>query len=222
MVRKLKDPVEKQADINAEEEEFASLDVSKIKVEVLPESAAKALRPFDGYPVKKVKIPVKKYGKNDHQVKGADGKAVIEAKEFNMTEWVLHNSLADPVHQDPSNRRHRTYHSRSILNILQGNSAANTTVQFATLIETGSGKFYGALVPDPYIRCQFIFQRDKKSGRVQIDKRYMLLDPDQKNRLKQCYFQLIQPQLDMEAAADKITAGEEPASMREVAPGDEL
>jgi hypothetical protein len=139
-----------------------------------------------------------------------------------LTHWVLHNHLSDPVHQDPSNRKHRTYHSRSILNLLQGNSAPNVSIQFAAQVETASGKFYGALVPDPYIRCQFIFIRDKKSGRIMVDKRYMLLDPDQKQRLKQCYFQLIQPQLNMEAAADAITAGEEPAAIREIAPGEEL
>jgi hypothetical protein len=56
MAQKLKDPVEGQMDLKAEDEEFASLDVSKIKVEVLPEDAARALKPFDGYPVKKVLI----------------------------------------------------------------------------------------------------------------------------------------------------------------------
>jgi hypothetical protein len=219
--KKLVDPVAGQVDLKAEEEEFDSLDVSKLKVEVLPEDAAKALKPFDGYPVKKIKIPVPKYV-NDRQVKGSDGKTVIEPKQFCLTDWVLHNHLSDPIHQDPSNRKHRTFHSRSILDILKGNTAGNITMQFATPIETASGKFYGALVPDPYIRCQLIFAREKKSGRIIVDKRYMLLDPDQKNRLKQCYFSLIKPQLDMEAAADKITAGEEPATMREISPGEEL
>ena len=206
----LEDPVESGALTSAEDEaELESLDVSKIKVEVLPDDAAKALRPFDGYPVKKVKIEMNETDKKT-------GKKVMVPKEFNITHWVLHNHLSDPVHQDPSNRKRKTYHSRSILDILGGNSVPNIIMQFSTPVETASGVFMGALVPDPYIRSQLIFTRDKKSGRVMIDKRYMLLDPDQKNRLKQCYFQLIKPQLDNEAAADKITAGEEPESMREV------
>ncbi len=213
---KVEDPVEKQADVKIEEDDFDSLDVSKIKVEVLPEDAARALRPFDGYPLNKIKIPVLKYSADGRQVKGSDGKTAIEQKEFNITDWVLHNQLSDPVHQDPSNRRTQTYHSRSILDLLKGNSAPNVMVQFSTQIKTASGVFYGALVPDPYIRAQFIFTRDKKTGKIMVDKRYMLLDPGQKNRLKQCYFQLIKPQLEIEAAADKITAGEAPAAMREV------
>jgi hypothetical protein len=44
----------------------------------------------------------------------------------------------------------------------------------------------------------------------------MLLDMDQKNKLKQCFIQLVQPKIDMERAADAITAGDEPEAMREV------
>ena len=212
----LVDPVEGQNNAGPEEEEFESLDVSKIKVEVLPESAARALKPFDGYPVKKIKIPVAKYNAKDQRVKGKDGKVVIEPKLFNLTHWVLHNHLSDPIHQDPSNRKNKTYHSRSILNLLQGNTAPNEVIQFSTPVETASGMFYGALVPDPYIRAQLIFNREQRSGRIIVDKRYMLLDMDQKNKLKLCFIQLIQPQLDMEKAADAITAGDEPEAMREV------
>ena len=216
MAKKLEDPVESQGGEKTEDEEMDSLDVSKLKVEVLPEDAAKALAPFANYPVKKVKITVPKYDQKDHQVKDKNGKVIMEPKEFILTDWVLHNHLSDPVHQDQSNRRRKTFHSRSIKNLLQGNQAPNEILQFCTPVETASGEFYGAIVPDPYIRCQLIFTREKRTGRVMVDKRYMLLDPDQKNRLKQCFFQMIQPQLDMEKAADQITAGEAPAAMKEV------
>ena len=204
---RLTDPVVEQETEKMEEDEFETLDVSKIKVEVLPESAARALKPFDGYPVKKVTVTMTETVK---------GKKVQVPKVFNLTHWVLHNHLSDPVHQDQSNRRRRTYHNRSILNILQGNSAPNESIQFSVPMETANGTFYGALVPDPYIRSQLIFVRDQKSGRIQVDKRYMLLDMDQKNKLKQCFIQLVQPKIDMERAADAITAGDEPEAMREV------
>ena len=207
-MKKLKDPVDEQVEQDLEEKEFETLDVSKIKVEVLPDEAAKTVHPFHGYPVKKVMIDMKETDRT--------GKKVIVPKKFNITDWVLHNHLSDPIHQDPSNRRHRTYHSRSVLDILGGNSVPNVIMQFSTPVKTDNGTFYGALVPDPYIRCQLIFTREPKSGRVVVDKRYMLLDPEQSNRLKQCFYQLIKPQLDNEAAADKITAGEEPATIREV------
>jgi len=204
---RLTDPVVEQETEKMEEDEFETLDVSKIKVEVLPESAARALKPFDGYPVKKVTVIMTETVK---------GKKVQVPKVFNLTHWVLHNHLSDPVHQDQSNRKRRTYHNRSILNILQGNSAPNESIQFSVPMETANGIFYGALVPDPYIRSQLIFVRDQKSGRIQVDKRYMLLDMDQKNKLKQCFIQLVQPKIDMERAADAIMAGDEPEAMREV------
>jgi len=216
MREKLRDPVEAGKAMLAEEEEFASLDVSKIKVEVLPDEAAKATRPFDGYPVTKIKLPMPETDRA--------GKKVMVSKEFNLTDWVLHNHLSDPIHQDPSNRRNRTFHSRSIMDVLKGNSAPNVMIQFCNKVETADGTFYGAIVPDPYIRAQLIFKRDQKSPqRVLVDKRYMLLDKGQAGRLKQCFFQLIKPQLDMEAAADKIMAGEEPpANIREITPGEEI
>jgi hypothetical protein len=212
--KELTDPDEVGKLESVEEKEFETLDVSKIKVEVLPEDAAKASHPFDGYPIKKIKM--------DMKAKDKAGKDVMVPKEFNLTDWVLHNHIGDPVHQDPSNRRARTYHSRSIMDIRGGNSVPNVTMQFAKLIHTASGDFYGALVPDPYIRAQLIFKQEKKTGQVVVDKRYMLLDTEQKNRLKQCFLILIRPQAEMEKAADQITAGEEPTAMREVSPGEEL
>ncbi|MDD5006437.1 MAG: hypothetical protein PHS33_08085 [Candidatus Omnitrophica bacterium] len=207
------DPVEGKSEIP--EETFESLDVSKIKVGVLPDAVAKVARPFDGYPVKKIKIPMEERDKA--------GKKAMIPKEFVLTHWVLHNHIADPIHQDPSNRRTKTYHSRSVMDILGGNNVPNVSIQFSTPVETASGMFYGALVPDPYIRAQLIFKRDSKSGSVLVDKRYMLLDTDQSNKLKQCYFQLIKPQLEMEKAADQITAGEDlTAPIREVAEGEDL
>lgn len=217
MARQAKvDPVDAVENAVAEEKEFETLDVSKIKVEVLPEAAARAVHPFDGYPVKKFKMPALKYNEAGRQVRDAKGKPVMESQEFNLTEWVLHNHHANPVHQDRSNRRNKTYHSRSVKDLVLGINSPNVVIQFSTLIKTENGDFYGALVPDPYIRCQLIFKREQKTGAVQVDKNYMLLDPEQSGRLKRCFMALIKPQLDNERAADAITAGEEPAAIREV------
>lgn len=216
MARKpLEDIVDKAEDAAADAQEFETLDVSNIKVEVLPEAAAKVSHPFDGYPAKKIKIPMPKMDDRGHFVKER-GKKVIEPKEFSMTDWVLHNYHADPVHQDSSNRRAKTYHSRSINDLKLGINSPNILVQFSTPIKTANGTFFGAFIPDPYVRCQLIFTRDKKDGFVRIDKRYMLLDPEQSGRLKRCFQQLIRPQEINDAAADKIMAGEEPAAIRDM------
>lgn len=219
--KEIEDPVEVTGALKQEEtseEEFDSLDVSKIKVEVLPDDAARAVHPFDGYPVRKIKISVPKYTEGGKQVTDREGKKVMEMKPFNITDIVLHNHYRDPIHQDPSNRRNKTYHGRSIKDVLGGNSVPNVAIQFATPIKTANGTYYGAFVPDPYIRCQLAFTvtTGKNGGRVIVDKRYMLLDPEQKRRLKQCFERLLKPQQDMEKVADQLMAGEEPAVMKEV------
>jgi hypothetical protein len=214
----LTDPVDEAGQLGieaAEGLEFDSLDVSKIVVEVLPEEAAKIPHPFDGYPVKKIKIPMKETDRKT-------GKQVLVPKEFSITDWVLHNSIADPIHQDPSNRNRKTYHSRSVPDALGGNSSPNILVQFSVPVKTANGVFYGALVPDPYVRSQLIFTTEKAkkgaSGRVMVDKRYLLLDPNQKGRLMKCYQQLLRPQQEMERAADFISdvSKEEPSAIRDI------
>jgi hypothetical protein len=212
--KQLSDPVEEAGKLIPaveEEAEFDSLDVSNIKVEVLPESAAKAIHPFDGYPVQKIKIDMEERGKKT-------GKMGFVKKEFRLTDWVLHNHLSDPIHQDPSNKNRKTYHSRSVMDILGGNSVPNVIIQFSTPIKTASGVFFGALVPDPYIRSQIIFTltKGKNAGRIVVDKRYMLLDPKQDTRLKKCFMNLMRPQQEMEKTADALMAGEQPEVMKEV------
>jgi hypothetical protein len=212
---KLIDPVEEKGKLSfdAEGTEFDSLDLTKLKVEVLPQSAARIAHPFDGYPVKKFKMDMPET-KDGRQMRGKDGKVVKVPTEYNLTDWVLHNHQHKPVPQDPANRHRKTYHSRSVKDMAKGNSAPNVAIQFSTLIKTASGDFYGALVPDPYIRCQLAFLMSRE-GNITVDPAYMLLDKDQSGRLKQCFMRLMKPNQDMEKAADMITAGEEPMHIPE-------
>jgi hypothetical protein len=215
-MKQLEDPVKDENTNDISDAEFDSIDVSKIKVEVLPDDAAKATHPFDGYPVKKVKIEM--------PATDRAGKVTTVPKVFNLSDWVLHNHIADPVKQDKSNGRRKNHHSRSIPSLVNIN-LPNTVVSFCIPIKTENGTYYGAYVPDPYTRSQFIFTLERlanpksKSNRLVVDKRYMLLDPDQKNRLKQCYLQLTTRIRENEGAADAITAGEEPSNIRDVAYG---
>jgi len=215
MKKELINPVDAKGSLGFEGAgtEFDSLDLSKLKVEVLPQSAARVAHPFDGYPVQKFKMLAAET-KDGRQMKGKDGKVILVPTEYNLTDWVLHNHLHKAVPQDPANRNRKTYHSRSIKDMAKGNSAPNVTMQFSTLIKTASGDFYGALVPDPYIRCQLAFLKTRE-GNIIVDEAYILLDKDQSGRLKQCFLRLMKPQQDMEKAADMITAGEEPMHIPE-------
>jgi hypothetical protein len=210
--KELEDPVEAGREALAEDEEFNTLDISKIDVSALPDEAARVTMPFDGYPLKKVKMEVKEKGK-------------MVKKDFILSYFVLHNHVADPVRQDPSNRKIKTdagmvqvrsYHGRSIPDVLNGNNS-NVMVQFSTPIKTATGEFYGHYVPDHYVRAQLAFKYDAKTKRVMVDKRYILLDREQAGRLKQCFQQIINPKIQMEKAADYVSglSSDEPAAMAE-------
>lgn len=185
---KLVDPVEGMQNEKEEATEAAALDISKLTPVAIPVSAARTSRPFDGYPIKKIKI----------------GKA-----EVCLTHIVLYNHVAYPVPQDPSapkvkGKRLLTYHNRWIRDVDNG-GAGNVSVFFDRPIQTAKGEFFGAIVPDPYIRCQLCFGYDAKTSRVKVDNHYLLLDADQFNALKKCYEQVINPQLKIEKAADFIS-----------------
>lgn len=208
----LVDPVETGKITAVGDEEFNSLDISKISVEALPDEAAKVTMPFDGYPLKKVKMEVKEKGK-------------MVKKDFILSYFVLHNHVADPIRQDPSNPnvktadgmvKVRSYHGRSIPDVLNGNNA-NIAVQFSTPIQTATGLYYGHYVPDHYVRSQLAFKYNAKTKRVEVDKRYMLLDREQVGRLKQCFQQIINPKIQMEKAADYVSglSSEEPSNIAE-------
>lgn len=196
---KLIDPVDGQSEANELAREMDSLDISKLNPVAIPASAARVSRPFDGYPIKKIKLPLKKPAV-------VDGKKVYEI-EVCLTDIVLYNHVAFPIAQDQTGprkngKRLETYHNRWIRDP-QGND--NISIFFDRLLKTGQGDFYAAIVTDPYVRCQLCFSYDAKTKRINVDKRYLLLDGDQKGPLKRCFEQVINPQLKIERAADYIS-----------------
>jgi hypothetical protein len=196
---KLTDPVDGLKEENELAEDMDSLDISKLTPVAIPISAARVSRPFDGYPIKKIKLPLKKPTM-------IDGKKVSEI-DVCLTDIVLYNHVAFPIAQDQSGprkngKRVETYHNRWIRDP-QGND--NVSIFFDRPIKTAQGDFYASIVTDPYVRCQLCFSYDAKTKRINVDKRYLLLDGDQKGPLKRCYEQVINPQLKIERAADYIS-----------------
>lgn len=206
---KLKDPVEEND--TSIEKEMDSFDLSKLTVQAIPEETARVRRPFDGYPLKYTKI---------------------NGVKFCLTHLVAHNRIADPVAQDPSNRKVKTkhtpdgkdgmvqiltYHNRSIRDIANGNRG-NVAVWFDRPVKTANGMFYCSIVPDEYVRAQLCFVHNTKTQRIEIDKRYLLLDLEQKNRLREVFQQIIIPNIRIERAAQYIS-GESPESPAEIPEG---
>lgn len=198
---KLVDPVDGLNEENELEKESAALDISKLTPVAIPLSAAKVSRPFDGYPVKNIRLPLKK-------PTVIDGKKVSDIGVC-LTHIVLYNHVHSPIAQDDSAPRVKgktlqTYHNRYVRDAANGGNS-NVSVHFDRPIETAKGEFYGSIIPDPYIRCQLCFKLNPQTNRIEIDNRYLLLDADQFNALKKCYEQVINPQLKIEKAADYIS-----------------
>jgi hypothetical protein len=204
--KELEDPVDAGGGIK--EEEFDTLDISNIKVEALPDEAARVVLPFDGYPLKKAK---------NRFLDVTDEEGNKRQMPYYLSFVVLHNHVADPLRQDKSGgKKFKSFHMRSIPDVLNGNTS-NIAVQYSIPFETASGVFYGAYVPDHYVRAQMVFKYNGKAKRIEVDKRYILLDREQAGRLKQCFQQIINPKIQMEKAADYVSgaSNEEPSEMTE-------
>jgi hypothetical protein len=197
---KLTDPVETGKSAR-DDEELAALGIDKagaaagdgegLAFKPIPPERARITRPFDGYPLKKFKFG--------------------EVETF--TAFIVALNPTVPVPQDPANKKVRTkkgmvqvntYHSRVIRD---RETKENEQVRFDREITIGGSKFLCAIVPSHNVRAQICFKHDPQKNRVEVDRRYMLLDSEQAGRLKKVFDQVINPKLNMERDA-KFIAGE--------------
>ena len=184
MAVKLKDPVA------GEKKEGAAIkSLEEYEFKPIHPGAAKAVRPFDGYPLKKVKI---------------------DGKEQFATYIVALNPTVQ-VRQDPSNKKVKTkdgmkqiinYHSRFIRDY---ENQENTLVTFDRTITIKGKDYLYDVVPIHNVRAQLFFKFDNTKQRIVVDNNYLLLDSDQESRLKRVYEQIINPGLKVEREASFIS-----------------
>ena len=156
----------------------------------IPVAAARVSRPFDGYPMKKVKIG--------------------EAQTF--AAYVVALNPAVPVRQDPANtkvkqkdgtfQQIKNHHSRFIRDYESGD---NNEVVFDRVVEIGGREFFCAIVPSHNVRAQLCFKYDNERRRVEVDADYLFLDTAQDQRLKRVFEQIINPKLQLEREASFIS-----------------
>ncbi|MFA7197362.1 MAG: hypothetical protein WC092_07555 [Anaerovoracaceae bacterium] len=192
----LVDPVAKQADRQAEKEELNALSIENaFDFEAIKPEAARITRPFDGYPLRKV--------------------TVSEGLELPAAYIVALNPTVAVV-QDPANQgKVKNYHSRVIRD---EETKENIHVPFDREIEWKGKTYYCAVIPSHNVRAQVCFKYDttRKIPRIEVDRRYMLLDSNQVGRLKRVFEQVINPMLKMERDASFISgesntdSGEQP------------
>ena len=203
--KKLVDPVARSGE-KQEAAELGALDIKKaggLTFKPIPPERARVSRPFDGYPMKKLK-----FGEVD-----------------TFTTYIVALNPTIQVVQDPSNRKVKTkdgmkqvhnYHSRFIRD---RETKSNTICMFDRDIEVDGRMYQCAIIPSHNVRAQVCFNFDAQKNRIVVDNRYLLLDSEQDNRLKRVFEQVINPNIKMEREAAFISGeSKEDAGEAEIPP----
>jgi hypothetical protein len=202
---RLIDPVSKGNE-KQEKAEMSSLDIKKadgLSFKPIPPERARVSRPFDGYPLKKVKFG------------GVD----------TFTTYIVALNPTVPVPQDPNNRKVKTregmkqintYHSRVIRD---RETRENIICVFDRDIEVDGRQYQCAIIQSHNARAQVCFNYDQQKNRIVVDSRYLLLDSEQDSRLKRVFEQVINPNIKMEREAAFISGeSKEDAGEAEIPP----
>jgi len=94
----------------------------------------------------------------------------------------------------------RSYHNRVTVNPNGGE--AHDAVFDRKIKVKNRGEMYCAVIPNPVHRAMVCFLIDKK-GKMRVDKRYLLADPNQRNRLRQVFTGVHYQQMNAERLAQK-------------------
>ncbi len=184
----LVDPVE-EADDQNDIPDMEGMDINKvneISLKPIPPETARRTMPFDGYPFKKFKV----------------------GKANTYQHCIVALNPTTLLHQDPANRKVRqadgkmkkvrTWHSRVIRD---RELNENIHIPFDREIEIKGIKYDCAIVDSHNVRAQICFQFNTNTQRIEVDRRYLLIDIGQRNKLKQVFEQVINPNLKMQKEA---------------------
>lgn len=215
----LKDPVEeKTGEIQDKkiDEEMKSFDISNLSLEdfkPLSQRAAASPHPFDGYPVKMVKV-------GEFYPEGPK-----KPKDLMMPSYaVMALNPKEVVFQDPSGKgqtiRDGKSQNEKIVNIYAPhnrcvvdyeNGGTNTDVCFDRSVPLDNGQVLDrcAFVKSHSVRAQIMFKLDRTGERIQIDNRYLLLDTKQDSRLRRVFEMIVNPKVKNELLAKWISGESE-------------
>jgi hypothetical protein len=214
----LVDPVaegQQEDEAAAQAKEIEAMSIEGLSLEdfqPVPVTAARQPHPFEGYPQTKIQI-------GTYQEKGKKeptplivikaGLIALNPKEY--------------VHQDPSGKNvsltvngqetfvdFKTLHNR----IVRDQNGKSIEVIFSREIALGDGKKITrcAYCPDHTARAQIIFSVDRKTGKVVVDRRYVLADSGQVSRLRRVFEMYHYQQTQSERLAQKFDAEPESAA----------
>lgn len=195
-----------------EAEENAKLStISRKDIVTIPPKHTKAVHPFEGYPVKYAMVNGRKVnltwaigykrqpaqdrsGENQSiQVLGKDRKPTGEEKIVTI----------------------KSSHSRLVVDYESG--GRNTMAIFDNTFPLEDGDIIEniAICPSPSARAQICFKVEPKTGQVQINEDYFLLDGGQADRLRRVYENILKPSRRAERDA-KAIMGESQESLDDI------
>jgi hypothetical protein len=212
---KLKDPADKVVEQKEEErleDEARTFDTARLSLKdfkAIPVQVARSPHPFDGYPL-------------GEKVKVSEGER--------STTFIVGLNPKVYVHQDPSgkgvtirkkqgkqilekNVNIQTFHSRFVRDYEDGDK--NREYVFDRMIQLADGIIYCSIVDSHTARAQICFKIEKKTGKIQVDDRYLLLDAKQQNLLRRVFNLIHTPQAKIERLSRTIT-GESDEAMEDV------
>lgn len=214
MQKNLVDPVaegQEEKEQNEQAEQVKALSIEALSLDdfqPVPVTAARQPHPFEGYPQKKIKI----------------GTYRLRQKETDLIVNATHIVALNPkqyVHQDPSGKGitiqvggkektvdYNTAHSR----VVRNQNGQNEIVVFDRDIHLADGKKMTrcAICPDHTARAQIVFKIHPKTGKIEVDDRYVLADGGQASRLRRLFEMVYYQQTKSERLAQKFD--EEPES----------
>ncbi|HSW65040.1 MAG TPA: hypothetical protein VLH56_17275 [Dissulfurispiraceae bacterium] len=210
----LVDPVaDGQSEAAGQESEIRAMSIDGLNLDdfqPVPVTAARAPHPFEGYPQQKIQIGTwVDRGKEKPLVVSKTALVALNPKEY--------------VHQDPSGNRvssvvggqetfvdYKTLHAR----VVRDQNGRSIEVIFSREINLGDGRKITrcAYCPDHTARAQIIFGVDKKTGKITVDRRYVLADVEQVGRLRRLFEMYHYQQTQSERLAQKFDNEQESAA----------
>jgi hypothetical protein len=177
----------RDAQKNGEENKKLST-ISRKDIVTIPPKHAKAVHPFEGYPVKYAMVNGRKvnltwvvgYKRQPAQDVSGINQSIPIMEKGKMTGEEKVVTLGSP-------------HSRLVIDYEGGGRNTMAIFDFKLPMEDGELIDNLCLVPSPSARAQICFKLEPKTGQVQINEDYFLLDGNQADKLRKVYENILRP-----------------------------
>ena len=224
---KLVDPVEKdrqKQEVEETLEQMKVLDIAQLSMDdfkAVPVTAARQAHPFEGYPERKIKIGTyfdRKLKRDIDLIVSATWLVALNPKEYVFQDPSGENvSMIDSQTKQEVFKTIPTSHNRIVRDYDKSGQGINNDVVFDRTINLSDDQVLSrvAIVPSHSVRAQLIFRVNQKTGKIEIDNRYILADTGQVARLRKLFEMINYQQTRSERLADRFYS--EPESKSPVA-----